>query len=179
MADEQQEESTMETDGRPDPFAGYGGEDMPLAGYSGLVAGYVAGAGGTLALLRGRLPDRLEAEDIVLLGVATHKLSRMLAKDWVTSPLRAPFTRYRKSLGGGEVSEEARGQGMRRALGDLLTCPWCLGPWVATALAMGLVLAPRATRMTAATFSAVAISDFLHHAYDATKAAAQRETAHA
>lgn len=160
---------------RSGAFSGYGGEDMPLAGYAGLMGGYLVAAGGSLALLHGRIPRRLEARDIVLLGVATHKLTRIIAKDWVTSPLRAPFTRYRESLGGGEVSEEARGQGMRRAVGDLLTCPWCLGPWVATALATGFVLAPRAARLAAATFSAVAISDFLHHAYDASRAAARRQ----
>jgi len=83
--------------------------------------------------------------------------------------LRAPFTRYKESAGAGEVNEEARGKGMQRALGDLLTCPWCIGPWVAALLALGLVTAPRPTRIVATVSSAVALSDFLHHAYELLK----------
>ncbi len=43
------------------------------------------------------LPERVSPGDILLLGVATHKLSRLLAKDWVTSFYRAPFTEYQGS----------------------------------------------------------------------------------
>ncbi len=44
------------------------------------------------------MPERIGPGDILLLGVATHKLGRLLAKDWVTSFLRAPFTTFK---GGG------------------------------------------------------------------------------
>ena len=47
--------------------------------------------------------------DVVLLRIATHKLSRVVAKDLVTSPFRAPFVRFETSAGAGEVEEEARG----------------------------------------------------------------------
>lgn len=43
------------------------------------------------------LPERLSAQDVVLAGVATHKLSRLIAKDNVTSFLRAPFTRFQRA----------------------------------------------------------------------------------
>lgn len=62
-----------------------------------------------------------------------------------------------------------RGTGLRKAIGDLVTCPWCTGPWVAGALMAGLVSRPRATRVIAGGFAAVAVSDFLHHAYQAFK----------
>lgn len=71
------------------------------------------------------------------------------------------------------MKEKVRGRGLRKALGDLLICPWCTGPWVAAALFAGLVDRTRATRLLAATFSAVAISDFLHHAYEGAKDAAR------
>ena len=153
-------------------FAGYSDEKMPLASYATLVGVYHAAFAGFLALAKGAnrpLPDRVSAGDLLLLGVATHKLSRIITKDWVTSPLRAPFTEYQGSAGAGEVNEKARGEGMRRALGDLLTCPWCMGPWVAAALAYGLVLKPRTTRLVGGIFAAVTLSDYLHHAYDALK----------
>jgi hypothetical protein len=67
------------------------------------------------------------------------------------------------------VEERARGRGLRRAVGDLLTCNWCIAPWVATLLEAGFVVRPRATRFLATVFSAVAMSDALQHLYNAEK----------
>lgn len=143
------------------------GQDLPLAAYAGFLAAYAGTFGPLLAAARrrGRLPERIGLGDTVLLGLATHKLSRIVAKDWVTSPLRAPFAEYRGPAGGGEVVERARGHGLRRAIGDLVTCNFCVGPWVAGALVTALLAKPRATRAVLSTFTAVAISDFLHRAY--------------
>ncbi len=154
-------------------FAGYkGGEEMPLAGYAVLLGIYNATF---LALLlaaqnsEDELPEKFSFADLLLFGVATHKLSRIISKDRVTSPLRAPFTEYVEPAGQSEIKEKVRGTGMRRAVGDLLTCPWCLSPWVAAGLAFGLVFQPRATRLVAGVFAAATVSDFLHHAADAAK----------
>lgn len=94
-------------------------------------------------------------------GVATHWLSRIITKDWVTIPVRAPFTRYRKSLPGGEVLEESRGKGLRRAVDDLPTCQFCIGPWVAGALAAGLVAATLSPRRPALRTPHSALKRFL------------------
>lgn len=156
-------------------LAGYAGSDtMPLGGYAALLAAWSAlfGTLWALAIQRRRLPERPAAADVLLLGVATHKLTRILTKDWVTAPLRAPFVRYEESLGGGEVKETSRGHGLQRAVGDLLTCPFCTGPWVAGALMTTLVARPRAARTLAGTFAAVAVSDFLHQLYAAAKRSA-------
>ena len=71
--------------------------------------------------------------------------------------------------GGGEVIEKSRGEGLQRAIGDLVTCPWCSAPWVAATLGFGFVFAPRVTRFVSGVFAAVTVSDFLQHAYDAAK----------
>ena len=113
------------------------------------------------------MPERIEPYDLVLLGAATHKLSRLISKDKVTSPLRAPFTRYRGPAGPGEVSEEPRGTGMRLALGELLVCPYCVGQWVAGAFACSLVTAPRTTRFVASIFTTLGVSDALQVVYKA------------
>ncbi|MET0557246.1 MAG: DUF1360 domain-containing protein [Solirubrobacterales bacterium] len=123
-----------------------------------------------LARRRGReLPERIGAGDLVTVGVASHKLSRLIAKDKVTSPLRAPFTELEGSGGPSELEEKARGSGARRAIGELLICPYCLGLWVVAAFAIGLIVAPRLTRLLAAVFSALTISDFLQIAYKAAE----------
>jgi hypothetical protein len=54
---------------------------------------------------------------------------------------------------------------LRRSVGELLTCKFCLSVWVASLFTYGLVLAPRVTRLVAALFSAVTVSDYLHQTY--------------
>jgi hypothetical protein len=147
-----------------------GGEDRPLASFAGLMGAYGAFvAVGAVAARRRGLPSTVRAADLALVSVATHKLSRLLAKDPVTSPLRAPFTRFAGTSGEAELKEEVRGSGLRKAMGELVTCPFCLGQWVSTSFVLGLVLAPRATRLVATTFTAVAAADFLQLAYAAAE----------
>lgn len=143
------------------------GHDRPLRRFAGVIAAYVGvvGLGGIVVRRRGGLPARLTAGDLVLASLATHKLSRLLAKDPVTSPLRAPFTRFEGTSGAAQLKEEVRGSGARQAVGELLTCPFCVGQWVATGFAFGLVIAPRPTRLVASILSMVAASDFLQYAY--------------
>lgn len=157
-----------------DVFAEYnGGEDMPLGGYATLLGIFNSAFIALLAAAQKdreeKLPERVNFADLILLGAATHKLSSLIAKDRVTSPLRAPFTEYVEPAGENEVKEKSRGSGLQRAVGDLLTCPWCVSPWVAAGLAFGFVFKPRAARFVAGVFTAVTIADFLHHAHDAAK----------
>lgn len=146
-----------------------GDNDRPLGGYLAVMAVYstVVVAAVLAALATGRtLPTRWRVQDLLIVTLGTHKLSRTLTKDAVTSPLRAPFTRYAGTGGPAEVQEEVREQSpLRHSLGELLTCPFCLDMWVATGFAIGLVFAPRFTRLVAGVFSALAGADFLQLAY--------------
>jgi len=156
-----------------DIIAGYkGGEEMPLASYATLMGTYTAAFASLLVVAHSsgrRLPERIAYGDLVLLGAATYKLSRLISSDRVTSPLRAPFTEYVEPAGASEVKEKVRGTGLQRAIGDLVTCPYCLGPWVGMALAFGLVLRPRTTRLVGGILAAATISDALNHATAALK----------
>ena len=146
------------------------GEERPLGAFIGLMAAYaVAAAGGGVLVRRRGIPDGLGFGDLALVSVATHKVSRLLAKDPVTSPLRAPFTRFAGTSGEAELAEEVRGTGARKAVGELVTCPFCLGQWVASGLVLGLAVAPRATRLVASVFTALTVADFLHLAYTAAE----------
>jgi hypothetical protein len=145
-----------------------GAEDRPLAGYLVLVSGYTAGTvGGSLLARRlGRtVPARLSPWDVLQLAIATHRLARTIAKDPVTSPFRAPFTTYTGTSAPGELAEEVRGHGLQHSVGELLACPMCLAQWVATAFSLGLVVAPRITRLAMSTLTGVAGADFLQHLY--------------
>lgn len=146
-------------------------EEQLLAEYATMLGVYVT----SVVLLTGlakeqdRLPRRFGLLDLALLGMATHKLSRIVSKDRITSILRAPFVSYIRSAGAGEVEEEPRGRGIQRGIGHLISCPYCMAPWSATALAFGFLFAPRVTRFFAGILASVAMSDFLHRAYLAAK----------
>jgi len=146
-------------------------DEQLLAEYASLLGFYVASVAVLtgMAMEQDRLPKRFGLLDLALLGIATHKLSRIVAKDRITSILRAPFVNYIRSAGAGEVEEEPRGRGIQRGIGHLISCPYCVAPWCATALAFGLNFAPRVTRFFAGILASVATSDFLHRAYLATK----------
>ena len=150
------------------------GDPRPLSEYATLMGVYAAGMAAFLWRRRGgrsgrSLPERFGLGDLVLLGVATHKLSRLIAKDKVTAPLRAPFAEYEGEAGPSEVSESVEANGIRGTVGELLTCPYCLDQWAASGLAIGLVEAPRTTRFVMSILAAVATSDFLQIAYKAAE----------
>ncbi len=145
-----------------------GDRDRPLGGFLAIAGAYATAVTGASLLLRRRrqpLPERISAADLALLTVATHKASRLVAKDPVTSPLRAPFTRYEGLSGPAELAEKVRGTGLRKAVGALITCPFCLAVWIATAFTFALVVAPRGTRLAASILTAVTGADVLHFAY--------------
>jgi hypothetical protein len=160
------------SDGKPAQgvFEGYDGGEESLPSYAALMGVFNLILALFLLIARktGRpIPERIEARDIALLGVATHKLSLLLAQDAITSPLRAPFTELQEKQSPKSVDEEPRGKGLRRSLGELLTCHFCIGQWVASFFTYGLVFAPAVTRLVASIFAIVALSDHLHQNYKA------------
>ena len=148
-------------------------EDRPLAGYAGLLASYGI-IFGTLAILgRRKLPGTLSPTDLALGAIATHKLSRLISEEPITSPLRAPFTRSEGASGPSELQEEVRGTGWKHAVGELLTCPFCVGQWVATTLVLGMTVLPRFTRTFMSVIAMVTASDYLQFAYARTQQVAE------
>jgi hypothetical protein len=130
----------------------------PLPEYAALTGAFGAVLGGFLLLARRRLPDRVGIGDTVRIGLASYKLGRLVAKDEVTSWVRAPVTRD-------EDATRPKRQGLERALGELVTCPYCVGVWTAAGLSYALVLFPRETRLVTTIFGGQAVADFLNAAY--------------
>ena len=153
-----------------DIFEGYGGRKQRLYSYASLIGVFNLIFAGFLLVAKrtGRsIPERVDVKDIALLGVATHKLSLTGAQDAVTSPLRAPFTELQEKESPKNVQERPRGEGLRRSIGELVTCQFCLGMWAAAFFTYGLVLAPRVTRLFATVLTVLTISDHLHQTYKA------------
>ncbi|GHA03653.1 DUF1360 domain-containing protein [Streptomyces echinoruber] len=163
-------------DEQDDAGLGYDEGETPLGGYALLATAFVTGAGlfALVARRRGvRLPQQVPPWDLALLGTATFKASRLLTKDKITSFLRAPFTRREADNPAAEVTDVSRGGGVRRAVGDLLSCPFCTSAWVAGALVGSYACAPRATRLVCAGLSAVTMADWLQYAWSMTQQSAE------
>lgn len=144
------------------------GDDRPLGSYLlllGTYSAFVAGVAAAVRLSRKKLPESISTRDLVVVGIATHKVSRILSKDPVTSPIRAPLTIFQGTDADAELSEKVRGKGLKHAVGELVTFPFCLDQWVATSFLSGLVLFPRLARVVASLFTVTALADVLQHVY--------------
>src|SRR5207244_10345070 len=115
-------------------------------------------AAGALARLLDRDPREHDALDLVVLGAATFKAARTIARDEVMSFLREPFVEGEAHEGG----EEPLATGdMRQAIGELVTCSRCIGTWVAAGLGCAQILAPRFGRLLTWSLAAGAVNDWL------------------
>ncbi|HEX8281278.1 MAG TPA: DUF1360 domain-containing protein [Chthoniobacterales bacterium] len=145
---------------------------LPARDYALLVALF-NGAMATALLARKcsrePLPDRIDPKDLMLFAIATQKLSRVMTKGKVTTALRAPFTAVEGKGGAGELEERPRGRGLRRAIGELLTCPFCLGTWIASGFVYGSIFSPSVTRTVGSIFAVSGVADFLQQFYVKTQ----------
>jgi hypothetical protein len=146
------------------------------AGYAALTGTFLVGAGAAIFDLerRGRLPERIAVADLALLGVATYQLSRTLTRDRVTTFLRRPFAEEAGPAGRGEVKSEPRGRGLRRAIGELVICPFCMTQWVAGAALAGLCVAPRTTRFAASVLAVRTVAEVANIAHEGAVAEVDR-----
>lgn len=103
--------------------------------------------GVTLALYHaGRLPRSVDLLDLFLLGLATARLADIISTDQIMQWLREPFVRMEaEEVAGREVATRTgRGRGLRKVIGDLLSCPWCVAVWVAAGLTYAYFIWPGA-----------------------------------
>ncbi len=92
----------------------------------------------------------LDPRDLTLFGLATFRAGRMVAYDRVSEPFRDPVTETVPDEYEAGENVVAEGAGMQKAIGELVSCPTCVGTWVAAGLVYGFRLAPGPTRLFAA-----------------------------
>ena len=138
----------------------------PYHAYAAIMATFVGAlaAAGGLAKLIGRDPREDRGLDLLVLGLATFKGARTIARDEVTSFLRAPFVEGQAHSGDEEPKETGD---MQQAIGELVTCSRCIGTWVAAGLAATQILAPRTGRLLTWTLAAAGANDYLQAAFAA------------
>ena len=147
-------------------------EQPPYRAYATIVGTFVAGLGAVsgLAAARGRPAHEISATDLALLGLATFKASRTVARDKVTSFVREPFVEGEAY--DGEDERPTHETEMKQALGELVTCTRCVGTWLGAGLASMQILAPRTGRLLTTVLAAGAVNDFMLAGFSALTAKA-------
>jgi Protein of unknown function (DUF1360) len=149
----------------------------PYEAYAAIMGAFAGGlaAAGALSRLLDREPQCQTPLDLVVLSAAVFKAARTLARDEVTSFLRAPFVEGEAHEGGEEPVETGD---LHQAIGELITCSRCVGTWAAAGLASVQVLAPRFGRLLTWSLGAAGINDFLQASFAALTNASNRLEAH-
>jgi len=145
--------------------------EPPYAAYAGIMAafgGLLAGAG-ILGRATGAEPRERSWLDLGALVLATFKISRTIARDEVTSFVRAPFVEGEAHEGGEQPV--ATGD-LQQAIGELVTCSRCVGTWVAACLGTAQLVAPRFGRILTWTLAAAGANDFAQAGFAALTAKA-------
>ena len=138
------------------------------APYAVVLGAYGVLAGTLAVLVRRRAPGRLpklSPADVVMLGLATFKLSRLVSKEKVLAPVREPFVAETSPGDGTELNSKPARGGLRHVVGELVTCPFCISVWIATVLTAVFTMAPRAVRLAASCLGAVVIADSSQYVY--------------
>jgi hypothetical protein len=138
----------------------------PHSAYAAIMGTFAAGLAGAGLLARalGRRPEQQQPIDLAILGLATFKAARTLARDEVTSFIRDPFVEGEAHEGGEEPVESGD---MRQAIGELVTCTRCVGTWIAAGLTTTQVIAPRFGRLLTWSLAAAGTNDFLQASFAA------------
>lgn len=103
--------------------------------------------GGSMWVLyqQGSIPTSIPFFDVLLIVLATFRLIRLFGKDTVTAFIRDWFAeRNEIVLDTGLVTVEYLHppRGPRRAMSELLGCPWCMGVWCALFVTFFYFLTP-------------------------------------
>jgi uncharacterized protein DUF1360 len=139
---------------------------VPHSAYAAIMGTFAAGLAGAGLLARalGREPEQQQPIDLAILGLATFKAARTVARDEVTSFIRDPFVAGDAHEGGEEPVESGD---IRQAIGELVTCTRCVGTWIAAGLTTTQVIAPRFGRLLTWSLAAAGTNDFLQASFAA------------
>ncbi len=138
----------------------------PYRAYATIMGAFVGGlaVAGAVARSLDRDPRDQDALDLVILGLATFKAARTIARDDVTRFIREPFVE-------GEAREGAESPietgDLRQAVGELVTCSRCVGTWVAAGLGTTQIIAPRFGRILTWSLAAAGANDWLQAGFSA------------
>ena len=127
--------------------------------YAALSAGWAALPGGVLIAARDKGDEPVRPAEVLPIGLATFAVSKLIAKEKVDAWVREPFVDER--AGG----RQPKGEGIRYAVGELITCTRCVGVWSALGLTALRVIRPREARVINTVLGASAVNDAAQAAF--------------
>jgi hypothetical protein len=121
---------------------------------------------GLFSLLTGRKKQARELKpmDLVMLGLSTFRMGRMVSYDLVFQNYRAPFNKTVPDPTGAGDTVVPAGKGWRCAIGELIACPICAGTWISAGLVYGMELLPGPTRVMMTIMSGIGLAEIVNAA---------------
>jgi hypothetical protein len=100
----------------------------------------------------------------LLIGLASFRLTRLVVYDKITEFLRDPFLREQTEIdeSGQEITYLIpREKGLRRFIGELISCHWCTGIWISTFLVSFYLLFPKVAYILILILSIAAVGSII------------------
>jgi hypothetical protein len=130
------------------------------ADYFALNAVYAALVATVLLSTRERYArDPISQRELIPMSAATFALSKVIAREKIGAWMREPFVEH------DGPEKRPRGRGLRRAVGELVTCTRCVGAWSALGVVGLRLAAPDSGRIVMNVLAASAGNDWLQAAF--------------
>jgi hypothetical protein len=146
-------------------------DDRPVepTDYLALNAAYGALMAAVVVATRDRTrSDPITTREMLPIAAATFALSKVVARERIGSWLRDPFVEVEHG------QRRPRGSGLRRAVGELVTCTRCVGAWSALTVVGLRMVDPPAGRTVTNVLAASAANDWLQASFKWLTAATNR-----
>ena len=103
--------------------------------------------------------DPIATRELLPIGAATFALAKVVAREKIGTWVRDPFVEVQ------EGERRPRGQGIQRAVGELVTCTRCVGAWSALTVVGLRMLDPPSGRTVTNVLAASAANDWLQSGF--------------
>jgi hypothetical protein len=144
------------------------------ADYAVLSAGWAALLAAVLGAARDEGDEPVRPAEVLPLGLATFALAKLVAKEKVDQWVREPFVEEHP-----DGHREPKGEGLRYAVGELLSCTRCVGMWSAAGLVALRVTRPRESRIVNVVLGASALNDWAQALFSLLCSSTEATTARA
>jgi hypothetical protein len=131
--------------------------------YAALNAVYGALLAGVVLATRNRgRDDPITGPELIPLSAAAFALSKVIAREKIGTWVREPFVEDEP-----EDGQRPRGRGIRRAVGELVTCTRCVGAWSALGIVGLRLVSPSSGRVVTNVLAVSAANDWLQAGFRA------------
>jgi hypothetical protein len=112
--------------------------------------------------------DPISGKELIPISAATFALSKVIAREKIGTWMREPFVEIEHG------ERKPRGQGLRRVVGELVTCTRCVGAWSALGIVGLRLAAPDSGRIVTNVLAASAGNDWLQAGFKVLTSGANR-----